>query len=792
VTFEVPRFPANKLAEKTGSGRILIGISAGLVVALAAIPTVVSSAALIFSGALAGHLSSGIGLALFGAMVIGLVVAVTSSYPASVAIPQSGPAAILALVAAGIASSLPGGAAPEDAFVTVVMAIALTSALAGLLFLVLGAAKLGTLVKYLPYPVVGGFLAGMGWLLVCGAFGILTDISPGLSQLPVLFGPELLVRWLPSLGFAVALLVLLSRASHPVILPTMIVAAIGAFYLALWLTDTPVSTAAAQGWLLGPFPESALWPPLTFSDLAQVHWPLILGQAGNVATVLIMSLVALLLNTSALELTVRQEIELNRELKSAGLANLVAGLGGGMPGYQALILSVLGHWMNTRSRLVGLIPAVLCGGMLFFGASFLSYFPKPVLGGLLLLSGLALLAEWTIAAWFKLSRAEYGIVLLILVVIASAGVPAGVGVGILLAVVHFVLSYSRVEVVRQALSGHDIASNVDRSRAERQILRRKGDWLLVLELQGFLFFGTANRLLDKVRLRIQDPALMPPRFLLLHFRQVSGLDASAVLSFARIKQIAEAQGISLVLTQLSPPTCRRLAAEGLSGEGPGACPVFEDMDHGVEWCEDQILLTSASEAWQPGVGADWGQYEAGPPADSFTELLESLGAMDGANSGAVTLRSVADTGLGPYLERVDVPTDHCLIRQGESSQGLYLVERGLVTALLECPDGRRFRLRKMGPGSIVGEMGYYLDQPARATVVTRQPSTLYFLPAETLRRMESQAPEVAGALHRYVAQLLGERLSRANDTIQAVFGEAVSRPAGGPAASDELSQDTAP
>ena len=109
-----------------------------------------------------------------------------------------------------------------------------------------------------------------------------------------------------------------------------------------------------------------------------------------------------------------------------------------------------------------------------------------------------------------------------------------------------------------------------------------------------------------------------------------------------------------------------------------------------------------------------------------------------------------------------------------------------MTAFLECEDGRRFRLRKMGPGSIVGEMGYYLDQSATATVVARKPSILYFLPTEALRRMEAEAPEVAGALHRYIAQLLGERLSRANATIQAVFGEAVPRRAGSPAASDEL------
>lgn len=139
-----------------------------------------------------------------------------------------------------------------------------------------------------------------------------------------------------------------------------------------------------------------------------MRWSAILGQAGNGATILAMSLVSLLMNAGALELTIRDEIELNRELTSAGLGNLVAGLGGGMPGYQDVALSALGYRMRTRSRLVGIVPAILRGGVLLFGASLVSYVLKPLLGSLLLFAGLAFLAEWTLDAWTKLSRAEDG------------------------------------------------------------------------------------------------------------------------------------------------------------------------------------------------------------------------------------------------------------------------------------------------------------------------------------------------------------------------------------------------
>ena len=128
-------------------------------------------------------------------------------------------------------------------------------------------------------------------------------------------------------------------------------------------------------------------------------------------------------------------------------------------------------------------------------------------------------------------------------------------------------------------------------------------------------------------------------------------------------------------------------------------------------------------------------------------------------------------GLAGYLERMEVEAEHYLVDQGDAPCGLYFVEAGQVTAQRQGQDGRLVRLRKMGPGTVVGEMGLYLGAPASESVVTNEPSTLYFLSAEALRRMEAGEPELAVALHRTIAQLLGERLSRANDTLHALLSD---------------------
>ena len=222
----------------------------------------------------------------------------------------------------------------------------------------------------------------------------MTGVSPGLAELGSLFQSELLIRWLPGLIFAVALLVILSRFQPLLVMPGMILGAIGVFYAVLGATNTTLAEVRGQGWLMGPFPAGELWPPFNPLQLFAVDWSILLGQTGHISALLIMSAVALLLNAGGLELIFEHDLDLNRELRAAGLGNLGAGLGGGIAGYHSLALSSLGHTLGASSRLVGFISAGVAGVMLFFGASVLALVPRLVLGGLLMFLGLSLLVEW--------------------------------------------------------------------------------------------------------------------------------------------------------------------------------------------------------------------------------------------------------------------------------------------------------------------------------------------------------------------------------------------------------------
>jgi SulP family sulfate permease len=725
--------------------RLFPALTAGLVVGVTDVSVEISLAALIFSGVLAPYVAYGIGFLLFGAFIFLLLGAFTSSIPGTMTIPQDTPAAILALIAAGVVATMAASATLEETFTTVVAAIIVTTVLTGLIFTVFGRFKLSGFARFIPYPVVGGFLAGTGWLLAAGSFSVMTDMSLTLDNFAQLFRTEVLVHWLPGLVFAVTLLMILRRSSHSLVIPGMLALSIALFYIALAVVGISTAEAAELGWLLGPFEQEALFRPLTPAAVALVDWSAILMQLDKIGAVVVLSLISLLLNASALEVAVKEDIDMNLELQSAGLANLVAGLFGSTVGYPALSLTVLTHRLNAKTRLAGVFAALVCGGTLLFGASALSFFPKPVLGGILLFMGLSFLVEWVVDARTRLPRIDYLLVLMILIAIASIGFLEGIAVGVLAAVVMFVVSYSRINAVKHTLSGSTYHSKVERPLVHRQMLQERGGEVFILRLQGFIFFGTAQKLLDQIKERLNDRDQPRLRFVVLDFRQVVLIDSSAVFSITRMKQLAESQNIQMVWTNLSAAIEHLLEKGGLIDEKDNSFIILPTLDHGLEWCENRILATQG-----------------------ITDLTGFFEKIENHLKRAIPeLEDV--TRLMKYLERMEVEKGDYLMRQGDEPKEMYFIEAGLVSAQLELPGRKIMRLRSMRGGTTVGEMGMYLGNVRTASVIADRPSKVYKLSKSSLKEMEKNDPEIAAFLHQWIASLLAERLADNNRTIEALL-----------------------
>jgi sulfate permease, SulP family len=703
-----------------------LGIGTGIMAGVSELIFAIALATLVYRGQDAQFIAHGIGLILLGTLPMLLVSPLLASYKAYIALPQDAPIVIMALIAAALAQ---GMAAADDRsrFVTLAAAIALTSLLTGLVFLLVGQFKLGSLVRFLPFPVVGGFLAGTGWLLLLGGIEVMTDKPLIVSNLPELFRPEVIATWAPGLLAAIAIFWILQRWNNYVLFPILLFALAAAFYAVAALSQTSVAALSAQGWLLGPFVNSQLLGPLSLADAQLIDWAFLRTQSVSLVSIVLISLASLLLNISGIELFLKRDIDVNRELRAYGLGNIVSGLLGGSVGYPLISITTFVHKIGGEQRLIPIFAAAVFVLPFVFGVAVLSYIPKLMIGAMLIVFGLAFLYEWLYEAWRKFSKLEYAIVVLILASIATLGFLPGVAVGLAAAVALFVISYSRVNVTKYALSGAEIKSRFARSPAERAALDALGDKTLVLKLQGYLFFGTANTLLESVRRRVDDEKGSALRFLIFDLEKVSGLDASAMLSLVKLKQVLDGRGVALLMAGAAAPVSQRLRRESLVGPDS----TFPSLDHAMEHVERSLL----------------GSTEHAPAQPRALRDILAGAARDDARLDA----------LFAFLERRPVAQGDVLIRQAASADDVYFVESGRVTAQLEYAGKPPLRLESMGPGHVVGELGFYLGQQRTASVVVDEPGVVYRLSAANLAHMEASAPDVASYFHRLIVRLLAAR-----------------------------------
>ncbi len=706
----------------------------GLVTAVVMIAASISYAALIFSGPLLEARPVGIGYALIGAGLVGAIFALASSIPFAIAGPDSKPVAVLSAMAAIIAADLGARTDPAQARATVVAALMVGALLTGIVLWAMGMLNLGRWIRFVPYPVIGGFLAASGWLLVAGSIRVMTGSSLGLDNLGRLTTGASLWHLLAGAGFSLVIL-LARRSLHFLGFPIVLLVGTAAAHAIFWLAGMPLAEARAAGWLIDA--GSGVTLPDFRGDFAQVRWVELVHVAGEYVALIAVTAITLLLSITAVEVEARLDIDVERELKINGVANLVAALGSGMVGTLSVSRTLFNYRNGARGRPSGAVAALACLLAFAVGTKAVNFLPVPILGAMLLNMGGALLDEWLVKGWNRMPRSDYVQLLVILFVIARWDFVAGIALGIVSACVTFAINSSRIRLIKLGLSRSDYASRVDRPSSQSEELLRHGSGIQIMWLHGFVFFGSANRLLQQIKTVVAAQGHGVCRMVLLDLRQVLGIDSTAVLSLIKLRHFAEAEGIVIAVSGLSVPVERSLRVGGfLAPEHESIVRAFADLDGALEWCEDKLLAEYMS------------REEALRSADEW--LAREIGSRD------LFARLVS------YLETVEYRPGESMFTQGEPSDSLYLLYSGRVSVYYAPLDGEPVRLRSMIRHTVIGEMGLYRGVPRGATVRVDQPAIAYRLTREALDQLEADEPALAHAFHKFIIRTMSARLDFAN------------------------------
>jgi sulfate permease, SulP family len=710
----------------------LTDIFAGAICSILSIAYCLSYAALIFSGPLENQLAYGVALTFLSAAIGGAIVAMRSSLPFAIAGPDSSISVVLAAMVMTVVQHL--ATRGVDPLLPSLVAISLTTALTGLLLCVLGFTGAGRAIRFVPFPVIGGFLGATGWLLILGAIQVVTDQHPMIANRGVFFNSSIAVKLAAALIVAVALQLALRRSKSPFVMPGVLLAAFATLYLALLLSGFSVHEAQNQGWMFRPQPAADLMSPWEPGTLKSFSWTELPVLAGDLLAVMFVTITNFLLNTTGIEIATRTEANIDRDLKVLGVANIAAAAFGGYISCTSLSRSVLARTAGAIGRLSGLTVAAVSAALLVAGPSFVGYVPKYVLGGLLFFLGADLVYQWLIKSARQLQRIDYLSLLAIALLIINLGFIAGVLTGIVIGCATFALSISRVSAIKFSFDASEYRSSLDRGADEQSILAAHGREIQGMALQSYLFFGSANRLYQHVKALLAEQREC--RFLIFDFHRVTGIDSSATQSFAQIKQAAAEAGARIVLVSLTPELERpfriaRFIANDII--------VASDLDHALESCEQAIIDAHRAEASESQSLRAW--------------LAEALG----------------DVQLGErlvqYCRRVEVQSGDIIARQGDPAASMHFILDGRVGIIVNLPDGQTARVRSVGRHTTVGEMGLITQSPRSATIQAEAASVLLELPVEAFERVKREDPAISQALLAYVVKVMAERLSFASRLI---------------------------
>jgi len=292
-----------------------------------------------------------------------------------------------------------------------------------------------------------------------------------------------------------------------------------------------------------------------------------------------------------------------------------------------------------------------------------------------------------------------------------------------------------ISAIQSQYSLASYRSSVERSQSSNLVLDEHGGECLVYTLRGFLFFGTANAILDTIR---DDAQVRTSNYsaILLDLKRVTGMDISALNTFVQIKSICEMSGVRLMYSHVGLEIRKSLLMMDAVSREEEAPLVFPDADYAVEYMEDVLLE----------------QYESESAEKSVEDHLRRI-----------FLEEEKVHILMAAMTRIEVEEREKLFEQGDADTGLFILDQGSMTALISTDHEGWKRVKKFRPGALIGEMSAYTSDKARtATVVANEPSVLYHLTSEKMAQLDSENLILAASIHELVARTLGNRITYMN------------------------------
>lgn len=619
--------------------------------------------------------------------------------------------------------------------------------LSGIFQILFGLLRLGNIVKNISYPVVLGIINGTSILIIIGqigpCLGIPANASNGLLN-------SLTQASIPTLFVALStMLIMFLGNRYKIKFPANILGIMGGTFIYHILGFTfPVNTL---GPVIGEVPFAV--PSLSnlfvfiniFPEKISPHlFAIILPAAFAIA---VLGSIESLLAIVSLQHITKSRPQGKQELIAQGIGNSVGAIFGGIPVSGYLGRTSMNHSSGGRTKASG----VFCGIFILFFILILGkpigYIPKSVMAGVVIYICLQLMNNRSLQIVKKLFAGKRKqksdllydllIILTVMIVALTLNLIVAVAVGILVSIFVFIAQMSR-SIVRQIHRGSQISSKKQRFEKAIRILEKERDKIVVIELEGALFFGSADNLVDQIEKVIKEGG----QYIVLDMKRINRIDSTGCQVLEQAYLFFNEENVNLAVSYIDPhgKQWRLLSEEGLVSIF-GKDKFFSDTSLAVEYFEDCILEKHKN-------GLDL------PQEISLAELFKYKGI--GERESRI---------ISKYLDKVDFREGEKIISLGDTERSMFFLVKGSVDVVIPISKTRNKRLLTSTCGSIFGEMSLMDASPRSADIITREPTTCYKLSRDNFLELKKDYPEITLSLYAAIARITAERLRAASHTI---------------------------
>jgi len=708
--------------------------SGGLAATIVALPSCIAYGLIAFAPLGEHFTDEGIQAGLFGLIIAGLLAAILGA-PAVITEPR----APLALVLAAVTAHLMREDLPPDQILILALLVVF---MAGALQVFFAMLRLGTLVKFISYPVIAGFLNGAAVLIVGTQVWNLMGVAPHPADL---FGE---LRPLATVvGLTTAIVMWNSKKITTKIHGSILGLLAGsAVHYALSFALGEAYVGAVVGEIPSGLPTPHYAADMLRAEAFVSYAPFLFIASFSLA---ILGSIESLMTSVAMQSQTGARANANRELLGQGLGGIVASAFGGMSAAAAIGPSQANYGAGGRGRMSGIFSSLIMLAVYLVLGSFVGYLPKAALSGILLVIAAHMFDVWSLQLFKRMTKPrsllqqpqlwQSGVVILLVMgVTIVSGLVAAVAVGVGVSILMFVVTMSR-SVIRRHHDAKHVHSKRQRSAQLMECLEAHGDKIAILELEGAMFFGSADHLANEIT-RLADGGA---RYLILDMKRVKDLDITTARLLKQTCVSLEASGRVLGISYLEVDGALALAMreaglfQVMSDE-----LLFPDTDMALEYFEEQVIAEFG------GAGAEHHRVE-----------LREVPILQGLN----------DTEFADFEERVTrskfTPGEE-LFHEGDEDRELFLITAGSADVVITLENGRTKRLMTFSAGTVIGEMALLEGQPRSATVVARDGVECYRLSLEVFEAFESSRPRIAVVLLSNLARLLSGRVRTANSMIR--------------------------